>query len=79
MYIQITTDLKNYDRGQIELKLSDQHTVKKLVDIAWQTANPPNKPREGFWIRVANKDKVFYGTKTLAECGIMTGDKVEIL
>lgn len=79
MYIQITVGMKNYGQTPIELRLSDQHSIKKLISIAWQTTNIPVKPREGFWIKVVNKDRVYNGSKTLEECGILTGDKVEIL
>jgi uncharacterized ubiquitin-like protein YukD len=79
MYIQITVDMKNYGKTPIELRLSDQHSIKKLINIAWQTANIPVKPREGFWIKVVNKERVYNGALTLEECGILTGDKVEIL
>lgn len=79
MYIQITVDMKKYGTNPIELQLSNQHTVKKLINIAWQTANIQVKPREGYWIRVVNKNQVFNGSLTLEECRILTGDKVEIL
>lgn len=63
----------------MELRLSDQHLVKKLIDITWQTMDLTVKPREGYWIRVKNKDRVFTGMQTLEACGITTGDHVEIL
>ncbi|WP_102028123.1 EsaB/YukD family protein [Salirhabdus sp. Marseille-P4669] len=79
MYIQITVDLKNYHEPPIELRLSDQYTVKKLVDIVWQTKKISVAPREGYWIRQQNKKHVCKGTEILKDCGITTGDKLEIL
>lgn len=79
MYINVTIDLKRYKHPPIEFRLSNQHSIKKLIDISWQTTNLPIKPREGFWIRVQNKDKTYAGTLSLEECGITTGDRVEIL
>ncbi|WP_085992898.1 EsaB/YukD family protein [Oceanobacillus senegalensis] len=79
MYIQVTVELNNYKRPPIELRLSNQHPIKKLIDITWRTVKMNENPKEGYWIRVKNKDAVFTGTKTLEECGITTGDCVEIL
>ena len=79
MYIQVTIDLHHYKKPPIELQLSNQHMVKKLVDITWQTVNIHVKPRDGYWIRVSNKDSVFSGPQTLEACGITTGDRIEIL
>jgi uncharacterized ubiquitin-like protein YukD len=79
VYIQITVDLKHYNEKSIELRLSDQHLVKNLVAMTWQTARISRAPREGFWVRVKNKDRVWTGTSTLEECGITTGDCIEIL
>jgi len=79
VYIQITVDLKNHNGKAIELRLSNQHQVKNLVTITWQAMKIRTKPREGFWIRIDNKDSVWTGAQTLEECGITTGDCVEIL
>lgn len=79
MYIQVTVDLHHYDKKPIELRLSDQHYIKKLVDITWQTVNIDVKPKEGYWIRVKNKDAVYTGERTLQACGITNGDYIEIL
>ncbi|MFC4024363.1 EsaB/YukD family protein [Oceanobacillus longus] len=79
MYIHVTVDMQNYDHAPIELRLSDQHSVKKLVNITWQALNLTVKPREGNWIRVKNKERVYAGLHSLEECGITTGDCVEIL
>lgn len=79
MYIHVTIDLKKYKQSPIELRLSNQHSIKSLIDIAWQTANVPIHPREGFWIRVQNKDKTYAGSLSLEESGITTGDRIEVL
>ncbi|AYV72203.1 MULTISPECIES: EsaB/YukD family protein [Niallia] len=79
MYIEVTVDLSKYNGEYLELRLSDYHTVKKLVDIAWKTTNRLDTPRNGYWIKVMNKKRVFSGEKRLADIGIMTGDKIQIL
>ncbi|KAA0955573.1 ubiquitin [Sporosarcina sp. ANT_H38] len=79
MYIEITVDLSNYEGDIIDLRLSDYYTAKKMVDIAWQANSISISPREGQWIRVVNKDKLFPGHLTLAHCGITTGDRIEII
>ncbi len=79
VYIEITVDLKNYDGNVFDLKLSDYHTVKKLIDIAWQASSISQGQREGHWVRVVNKNKLFPGHLTLAHCGITTGDRIEIM
>src|SRR5699024_5471210 len=79
MYINVTIDLKRYKHPPIEFRLSNQHSIKKLIDISWQTTNLPIKPREGFWIRVQNKDKTYAGTLSQEECRITKGDNIEIL
>lgn len=79
VYVDITIDLKHYDSGVFDLRLSDYHSVKKVVDIAWQAKSIPVPPREGYWVRVTNKDAVFSGEYTLSQCGITTGDRLEIL
>jgi len=79
MYIQLTIDVKTYGEKPFDLQLSDQHSVKTFVDIVRQTAKIPAHTREGYWVRVKNKDRVFTGNHTLAGCGITTGDHVEIL
>ena len=66
MYIEITVDLSNYDGEVFDLRLSDYHTMKKLVDIAWQAGSISNRQREGQWVRVVNKEKLFPGHLTLA-------------
>ncbi|KXH78551.1 EsaB/YukD family protein [Sporosarcina sp. HYO08] len=79
MYIEITVDLTNYDGDAFDLRLSDYHTIKKMIDIARQAQSITEKQREGHWIRVVNKDKLFPGDLTLAHCGITTGDRLEII
>lgn len=79
MYINITIDLKNYDENSIELRLSNQYSIKNLIDIVWQTKKISEKPREGFWIKNKNKNKVNAGNQSLKDSGITTGDCIEIL
>ncbi|WP_026693087.1 EsaB/YukD family protein [Peribacillus kribbensis] len=79
MYIQITIDLKNYTKDVFDLQLSNYLTVNKLVDIVWQVKKIPALPREGYWIRVQNKDLVLRGYGSLEEGGITSGDRIEIL
>ena len=79
MYIEITVDLSNYEGDVIELRLSDYYTMKKMIDIAWQATAISSTPREGHWVRVINKDKLFPGHLTMADCGITTGDRIEII
>ena len=79
MYIQVTIDVKTYGEKPFDLQLSNQHSIKTFVDIVRQTAKITENTREGYWIRVQNKNRVFTGNQTLAACGITTGDKVEIL
>ncbi|RKQ33910.1 EsaB/YukD family protein [Oceanobacillus halophilus] len=79
MYIQITVDLNKYNKPPIEIRLSDQHYIKKLIDITWKTVKLEEKPREGHWIRVKNRDEIYLGVQTLKDCGITTGDCVEVL
>ncbi|KAB7667798.1 EsaB/YukD family protein [Bacillus sp. B1-b2] len=79
MYIEVTIDFAKYNGENLELRLSNYHTVKKLVDIAWQTTSRLDAPRDGYWVKVLNKKKVFSGEHRLADIGIMTGDKIQIL
>ncbi|KZZ83886.1 MULTISPECIES: EsaB/YukD family protein [Bacillaceae] len=79
MYIEVTVDLKNYTGEVFDLRLSDYHSVKKMIDIVWQAKCISDPPREGHWVRVPNKQKVIPGDRQLAESGIMTGDRLEIL
>ncbi|MDM5318063.1 EsaB/YukD family protein [Fictibacillus sp. b24] len=79
MYIEVTVDLKNYTGETFDLRLSNFHSVKKVVDIVWQTKQIHVPPRDGFWVRVPNKNIVLSGNQKLLEHGIMTGDRFEIL
>lgn len=38
MYIDITIDLKHYNGSVFDLRLSDYHPVKKVIDIAWHVS-----------------------------------------
>ncbi len=79
MYIELTIDLKNYDYESFDLRLSNYHSVKKVVDIVWQAKSIPQPPREGYWVRIPNKQLVLSGNDKLVESGVTTGDLLEIL
>lgn len=79
MYIEVTVDLTNYDGDVFDLRLSNYHTMKKLIDIAWQAQSISERQREGHWVRIMNKNKLFPGHLTLEDCGITTGDRLEIV
>ncbi|PLR96522.1 EsaB/YukD family protein [Bacillus sp. T33-2] len=79
MYIEITVDLKNYNGDTFDLRLSNYHSVKKVVDIVWQAKSISSSPREGYWARIPNKQIVLSGNDILVESGITTGDRLEIL
>ncbi|PLR82275.1 EsaB/YukD family protein [Bacillus sp. V33-4] len=79
MYIELTVDLKNYKKDTFDLRLSNYHSVKKVIDIVWQAKSISKPPREGYWVRIPNKQIVLSGTDKLVDCGITTGDRLEIL
>ncbi|MFP7473166.1 EsaB/YukD family protein [Niallia taxi] len=79
MYIEVTVDLQKYNRNNIDLRLSDYYTIKKLIDLSWQVSDIETLPRSGYWVRVKNKQKVFPGNQRLTDAGITTGDIIEIL
>ncbi|MDQ0215839.1 putative ubiquitin-like protein YukD [Oikeobacillus pervagus] len=79
MYIEITIDLKHYTGDMFDIRLSNYHSVKKVIDIVWQAKRITLPNREGNWVRVANKHTVFSGNDRLIDCGITTGDRLEIL
>jgi uncharacterized ubiquitin-like protein YukD len=79
VYIEITIDLKNYQNKNFDIRLSNYHSVKKVVDIVWQAKQLDGKPKEGYWIKVINKQKVIPGNIRLIDAGITTGDRIEIL
>ncbi|MFC0273105.1 EsaB/YukD family protein [Metabacillus herbersteinensis] len=79
MYIEVTVDLKNYTGETFDIRLSNYHSVKKVVDIVWQAKSISDPPREGYWVRIPNKKIVISGNRKLLDCGITTGDRFEIL
>lgn len=79
LYIQVTVDLQNYNGEVFDLQLSNYLPVKKVIEIVWQVKKITVPPREGYWIRVQNKEFVCNGYETLMDSGITTGDRVEIL
>ncbi|KPB04153.1 EsaB/YukD family protein [Bacillus sp. CHD6a] len=79
MYIEITIDLKNYQKESFDLRLSNYHTVKKMVDIVWQAVSLASPPRDGEWVRVVNKQLILSGSDKLVDHGITSGDRLEIL
>ncbi|APH06872.1 EsaB/YukD family protein [Bacillus weihaiensis] len=79
MYIEVTIDLKHYHGDTFDLRLSNYHSVKEMVSIVWQAKNLSSSPREGYWIRVTNKQKVVQGNERLIDARIFTGDRIEIL
>ncbi|MBA4536976.1 ubiquitin [Bacillus aquiflavi] len=79
MYIEVTVDLKHYKNETFDLRLSNYHSVKKVIDIVWQAKTISEPPREGYWVRIPNKQIVLSGNDKLVDYGITTGDRIEIL
>ena len=79
MYIEVSIDLKQYNGECFDLRLSNSYTVKELVEIVWQVKSIPYPPKEGFWVRNTNKQRVLSGNDLLVNSGITTGDRLEIL
>ena len=79
MYIEVTVDFKRYGGEAFDLRLSNYHSLKKMIDIGLQAQSISEKPREGYWVKVVNKDKVFPGHLTLEACKILSGDRLEII
>jgi uncharacterized ubiquitin-like protein YukD len=79
MYIQVTIDLRHYTEDVFDLRLSNFYSIKKLIDIVWQLKNISAPPREGYWVRVDNKQMVCPGYFTLKDSGITDGDRIVIL
>ncbi|MFF5400472.1 EsaB/YukD family protein [Peribacillus butanolivorans] len=79
MYIQLTIDLKRYTGEVFDLQVSNYRSIKKVVEIVWQVKNIDCTPKEGYWVRVQNKEFVCSGYDTLLDSGITTGDRLEIL
>lgn len=79
LYIEITIDLKNYQNDSFDLRLSNYNTVKEVVNIVWQAKGITKEPKEGYWVRVQNKNIVLSGTDKLESSGVISGDCLEIL
>ncbi|KMM37260.1 EsaB/YukD family protein [Guptibacillus hwajinpoensis] len=80
MYIEVTIDLGRYKKDHfIDLRLSNYHSVKKLIEIVCQTEEINTPPNPNQWIRIVNKHKIVAANERLIEAGIMTGDRIEIL
>ncbi|WP_079478798.1 EsaB/YukD family protein [Halobacillus salinus] len=79
MYIQVTVDLKHYNQKEIDLRLSDHTTISRLIDLAFQVQEVASKPRDGGWVKIANKRIVCNGSDTLESGGVTSGDRIEIL
>lgn len=79
IYIQVTIDMRHYEGGIFDLRLSDYYSVKKVIDIVWQIKEMKEPPREGNWVRIENKEKVLPGHATLQASGITNGDKIVII
>lgn len=79
MYIEVSIDLKNYSEECFDLRLSNSYSVKELVNIVWQAKSITYPPKEGYWIRIVNKQTVLSGNDLLANTGVTTGDRLEIL
>lgn len=71
--------LKNYDGSVFDLRLSNYLHIKQVIHIAWQAKQISLPKRDGGWVRVVNKKAVFSGEYKLSDCGITTGDRLEIL
>ncbi len=79
MYIDITIDLTHYNGGCLRSQIVRLPFCEKVIDIARQAQHVSVPPREGYWIRVVNKETVFSGEQKLSDCGITNGDRLEIL
>ncbi|KGX91110.1 ubiquitin [Pontibacillus halophilus JSM 076056 = DSM 19796] len=80
MYIEITIDVSHYESGDsFDLRLSNYHTIKQLVDLVWQLKKFQTPPRQGYWVRISNKRVVLPGNERLVDAGVLTGDRIEIL
>ncbi|WP_397539506.1 EsaB/YukD family protein [Rummeliibacillus pycnus] len=79
MYIDLTIDLKNYNASAFDLRISNYHSIRTLIEMVWQMQNLIEPPRNGYWIRVDNKDKVYGGYERLINANINSGDRIEIL
>lgn len=79
IYIQLTIDLNRYTGEVFDLQVSNYRSIKKVVEIIWQVKDIASAPKEGYWVRVQNKEFVCSGYETLLDSGITTGDRLEIL
>ncbi|WZY00376.1 EsaB/YukD family protein [Bacillus sp. FSL W7-1360] len=79
LYIKVTVDLRNYTQKEIDLRLSDQYTARKFVDIIWRLEKMTKMRREGDFIRVENKECTVSGDQILADAGVTNGDRLVIL
>lgn len=67
MYIQVTIDLQNYTGEVFDLQISNYLSVKKVIEIVWQVKKIEMQPKDGYWIRVQNKEFVRPGYDTLLD------------
>lgn len=79
VYIKVTVDLRNYLEKEIDLRLSDQYTVRKFIDIVWEVEKLNQQRREGDYIRIENKARILAGDQILADHGVTNGDRLVIL
>lgn len=79
MYINLTVDLSHYDQASLDLRVSDRQPVKQLIQTVWTIAGIERRPRIGYWVRVANKEKMICGFDVLHEKKITDGDKLIVL
>lgn len=79
LYIVLTIDMSEYDKKSFDIRVSDQYTVKELIDITWQINKMTITPNDGYWARVVNKKKVLPHYATLHHSGVTTGDRLRIL
>ncbi|BAB04692.1 EsaB/YukD family protein [Halalkalibacterium halodurans] len=80
MFIKVTVDLRHYIEGkEIDLRLSDQYTARKFIDIVWEVEKLNQTRREGDFIRIDNKARILGGDQILADHGVTNGDRLVIL
>jgi uncharacterized ubiquitin-like protein YukD len=79
MYINVTIDLKHYKRESLDLRISDRQPVKQLIRTVWTIAGIQAPPRDGCWVRVANKAQTIRGFDVLGDKKISDGDKLIVL
>ncbi|MBU5594929.1 ubiquitin [Amphibacillus sp. MSJ-3] len=79
MYIEITVSIKEINQTELDIRLSNHHTVKGLIEIVKQTSDVFQKANPLSWVRIVNKSRVVSSDIKLIDAGIMTGDKINIL